>query len=92
MATNADAVTVEWDEDGLHLFVFGDEEHDFRVANPEELLTAVWDAVAPWLAERGAARVSMPARDDSDGYALDDPKSPGYHDRMSGLYDNRAGK
>jgi len=68
-------------------FVLGD--HDFRVADPEALLTAVWDAVAPWLAERDAARVSMPARDDGDGYALDDPKHPTYHERMSGLWDNR---
>jgi hypothetical protein len=41
-----------------------------------------------WAAEgRAAQREVAASADDGDGYALDDPKHPTYHDRMSGHAD-----
>jgi hypothetical protein len=33
-----------------------------------------------------------PAYDAREAYELDDPKSPGFHDRMADVWDNREGK
>ncbi len=59
----------------------------------EELYDAVKGAIGPWLAERDAAYAEWERSDrarrpddidrDDEGYALDDPKHPTFHERYA---------
>ncbi len=64
-----------------------------RVDDPDALAKAVRETIMPWIAEREAARASMPANwgraSGDDGYDLSDPKHPDFHSVHSDLWDNR---
>jgi hypothetical protein len=101
---NADSIRIESDEDGFHLIIncFSSSSQlsqlgvfDFRIQDiAEEFYTEVKNTIGPWLYERDSARGWAPATADfrSAEYALDDPKHPTYHERMSEIHDSREGK
>lgn len=102
--TTADKVTVRSDEQGYELFIETDEGDNITV-NIQSIVfdfyAAVQREVRPYVLEAESARTGpRPVdisgyRDDGErefGYALDDPKHPTYHDRMSGIHDSREGE
>ncbi len=62
-----------------------------RVDDPDALAKAVRETIMPWIAEREAARASMPANwgraSEDSGYELSDPKSEGFYDRYADAAD-----
>ena len=101
---NASDIQIEWDEDGCYVDVTVSEDEwrwvegstfRLRVTDPEQLYDQARSRILPWLRERDEARASMPAvfacnPDESAGaYEASDPKSEGYHDRMSAISDDR---
>jgi hypothetical protein len=96
----ADAARVDSDEQGFGL-VIDTDEGDKLYINIHSVALDFYDSVRVemrgWVAEADMARATMPQPVTNRpvdvyeaieaGYALDDPKSPGYHDRMTGLED-----
>ena len=93
-----DDIRIEWDEDGCSLVVestdeTGEEEvFSFLVDDPASLYKKIRFELEPYMRERKEAtraawRLAHP--DHGDAYELDDPKSEGYHDRMSEIWDSR---
>lgn len=88
-------VTIESEDDGFHLVVHADRGlYVFEVGDGADLLGAVRAIADHWAEGRAAAAEHQRQIDDADiggvgAYNLDDPKSPGYHDRMSDLADRR---
>lgn len=98
----AEDITLEWDEDGLHLSVDGET---WRVADPEALYDRCKAAILPWLMERDEALRTMPrafacnpdesggfALSDDSGYDRSDPKHPDWHSVHADIWDMREGK
>lgn len=90
-------IKIEADEDGMHLLLEDEdgERYDFNIQ-----LVAYAFAASPglrdlldWYREGESVRrehgASAGRLDADEGYALEDPKHPTYHDRMSGLADDR---
>ena len=97
--TRVEQVSIESDEQGFELHLLLDDDicthssqDGWLVLNihgvAEELYDVVKGSIGPWLQERGAARASWPGPDAGDGYALDDPKHPTYHERYAGAADD----
>lgn len=100
-----EGLRIEADENGWQLVIEGDlvEECEAYLASEGLTLRLNIHGVAfefagseglldlhEWRAEGLAARRDVSrARDDADAYAPDDPKSPGYYDRMAELEDLR---
>lgn len=82
-----DGVLIDTDEDGFHLILSG-AQAEYRLnihAVALELMRAVDREVRPWWQEGGWQNAASRYFYDSlNAYALDDPKHPTYHERMSG--------
>ncbi len=92
----AEDIQIDSDEDGWNLTVTDEASGKSICINFQALALEFYDNVrhtlGPYATEAAAARATMPQmvyRRPVDieeaidaGYALDDPKSPGYHDRM----------
>ncbi len=75
------------DEDGFVLQIFPDDgpRIDINIQSIVfDFYKNVQAEIRPYVLEAESARASIPAgyAELDDGYELDDPKSPGYHDRM----------
>ena len=94
---HADSVYVEEDEGRFQLHVWaGDDHMIFDIhADALKFYENVVREIRPWFLEAEHARQAVnagvslkaytgAAEDQDDGYALDDPKHPTYHDRMVG--------
>jgi len=86
MRLTADNIKIDTDE-GRFLLVISTEEIGTVTVDFHSLALEFEDEVRrelrPYALEAAHARATMPT-DDGDGYALDDPKSPGYYERMVG--------
>lgn len=90
-------VKIESDEDGFRLIVGSDIDPDrytFPLEDAEALYDTVKAEIGPWLYERDMAKAKYESGarnipDERDGYALDDPKHSGFHERMSAAADDR---
>ena len=96
MTDRAETVKID-DDDGRFLLVVTTEHGDrfaFDIhAIALEVEAEVRRELRPYALEAQHARATMPpSYDAAEAYALDDPKHPTYHDRMSSIYDDRRGK
>lgn len=94
MRDKIDGVLIDPDENGFHLILSGEErEYNFTLDHTAALAlsTAVAAELSPWIRELQAmSRIPpVPVGELSDAYEPDDPKSEGYHDRMSAIWDDR---
>lgn len=97
MRDKIDGVLIDPDENGFHLILSGEErEYNFTLdaSAVATLLHAVKTEIEPWwteadLVRRGRVAVSTEYSPISGAYPSDDPKSEGYHDRMSAIWDDR---
>ena len=94
-----DDIKIIADEDGFYLDI--GELAPVRIEDPEALYDEVKRVIGPWLYERDMAKATMPTDEawtdpwtgepdpnaDATAYALNDPKHPTYHDRMSEVSD-----
>lgn len=91
----ANYVDVVGDENGFDLHINTDKGgYIINVHGVSaELLAIVNDEIGSYWAEGRAAAAShqhdLDSRIDDGAYPPGDPKSPGYHDRMSAIYDER---
>lgn len=85
-----EGVLLDTDEDGFHL-VFSGEHAEYDFTFDPEATSALFAAVAEM--QRPAWPVPRipggPVGELFGAYEPDDPKSEGYHDRMSGIWDDR---
>lgn len=102
-----EGLRIEADENGFELVIEGDlvEECEAYLAGEGLTLRLNIQSVAlafanssglrdliGWREEAFDAMQSHRVPDDGDGYTPDDPKSEGYHDRLSLIWDAREGK
>jgi len=85
----SDQIHIDSDEDGFYLEI--EDLAVVRITDPEALYDQVKAAIGPWLYERDQMRREALANVALSrmGYDKSDPKSEGWHDRMSDLWDNR---
>lgn len=84
----ADSISVESEDDGFWLHVAAEIGlYTFPVGDGHELLEAVKPIADHWAEGRRLAAEHQQI--DDGAYALDDPKHPTYHERMSDLADRR---
>lgn len=94
MYLTAETVTLD-DDEGRFTIVIDDDEgrqHSFLIhhVDLDAFYNQVKGRLGPYLNERDRARVAFLCDpDESGGYDISDPKSEGYHDRMSAIHDNR---
>jgi len=98
-----DKIDIFSDEDGFELLVTIDDgaEYKFSISDAEQLYNEVKAEIGPWLHERDMGSATYQPRPGSltdlernvpnpnGGYESLDPKSEGYHDRMSAIHDNK---
>jgi len=93
MTLNADSIKIDTDEGRFLLVIETEEFGTLRVnfhACALEFEDEVRRELRPYALEAASARATMPASyDTADGYELDDPKHPTWHDRMATIHDNR---
>ena len=98
MRDKIDGVLIDPDENGFHLILSGEErEYNLTLdaSAASELLAAVKTEIEPWWTEADLVRqgrLHEAAGLRREPYDQDDPKSEGFHDRMSEVWDSREGK
>jgi len=93
MKLHADSIKIDTDEGRFELVVETEEAGTLRFDFHHialEFEDEVRRELRPYALEATLARATMTGtRDQAEGYELDDPKHPGFHDLMSGISDNR---